>query len=510
MSVTIDEPFVQITGLSTPSVRGALRIVLGTPVENDEGVAEDGVWAQWHWDGRTLIVRNDRLGFYPLYYCVTQDSIAISPSIPKLLELGVDNALDDEGLAAFLRLGFFIGDHTPFRAIRALPPGATLRWHDGLLDLQHALPKPAASRMDRDKAMRVYADLFAEAIARRPPAGRCAVPLSGGRDSRHIALEMHRQGLRPHCVSAQDLRVYRNQESGTALRVARELGLPLTVVPQDRPVVQAELQKNELTNYCADEHGWYLPIAEYLQRNADTVYDGIGGDVLSAGLFLDEEGLALVRAGRFTEMAERITGWSERLLMRMLSPELRDRFPRQPALQSIAEEIARYADWPNPVGAFYLFNRTRREIALSPYRLLGRRLHVHAPYLDAELFDFLAALPAEHFVDHTFHTETIARAYPDYASIPYHSGGCQLRSDWAHGIAHAFRLLPLLLRRRHGLVDWRFAALRVARCALDPSYGAEFVHGQGRLMINLMQIGVVADADRPVRAPVPLGPVVRL
>jgi hypothetical protein len=44
---------------------------------------------------------------------------------------------------------------------------------------------------------------------------------------------------------------------------------------------------------------------------------------------------------------------------------------------------------------------------------------VIAPYLEPELYDFLASLPAEMLLDHAFHTDTISRTYPEYADIPY-------------------------------------------------------------------------------------------
>ena len=42
-----------------------------------------------------------------------------------------------------------------------------------------------------------------------------------------------------------------------------------------------------------------------------------------------------------------------------------------------------------------------------------------APYLEAELFDFLSSLPAALLLDHTFHTDTIAHSFPQWAGLPY-------------------------------------------------------------------------------------------
>lgn len=496
MSHAAQEPFIQLAGGPVPKQTGESRAMLGTPVPGKE-VTPDGVWARWEWDGTTLTVQNDRLGCFPLYYATYGRYIAVSPSIAKLLALGAPGTLDDEGMSVFLRLGFFIGEHTPFKAIKALPPGTTLRWRDGRLDLEHALPRPTPLDLDRKRAIQIYGDLFRQAIQRRQPEGRYAVPLSGGRDSRHIVLELHRQGFRPRCVTAEYFDRHFDQDKLVAIQLARELGLPLTVVPQERMLLAAEFEKNERTNYCADEHAWYLSLADHLGQHFDTVYDGIGGDILSAGLFLDQQGLTLMRAGKLDEMANHVACYSEPLLMLLLSPALRERFPRSLALKSIAGELGRYADWPNPVSAFYFFSRTRREIALSPYRLLDQRLRVHAPYLDRDLFDFLVGLPAEQLLDKQFHTLTIADTYPRYAAVPY-SSNAPARPNWRLAAMQATRLLPMLLQRHAGaVINRRALALRAIKCLLDPSYGPEFLRSHVLRTVYLMQLTAVAGPAQP-------------
>ena len=75
-----------------------------------------GPWAQWHWDGSRLLAEVDRYGFYPLFYAQLPDGLALSESIAELLSLGVSAEFDDAAMAAFLRVGFFLGEDTPFRA----------------------------------------------------------------------------------------------------------------------------------------------------------------------------------------------------------------------------------------------------------------------------------------------------------------------------------------------------------------------------------------------------------
>ena len=85
--------------------------------------------------GRRVHAESRPVRHVPCYYCVGANTLRVSPSIPRLLADGAPVTLDDEALAVFFRLGFFLDDRTPFRAIRAVPPGARLTWKEGQFTL---------------------------------------------------------------------------------------------------------------------------------------------------------------------------------------------------------------------------------------------------------------------------------------------------------------------------------------------------------------------------------------
>jgi hypothetical protein len=93
-----------------------------------------------------------------------------------------------------------------------------------------------------------------------------------------------------------------------------------------------------------------------------------------------------------------------------------------------------------------------RYIASAP---LGAR-RVITPYLEPTLFEFLSRIPPEFTWDHDLHTETIARAYPEWADIPY-SGK---RSGRQHGVMRRFGLDALLG------TSWRNSTLAASLLAL--------------------------------------------
>lgn len=400
-------------------VRGQAACQLGHRLPSQTVGVSDGVFAGWRWDGRALDVEHDRYGLYPLFYYSRGAEFAVAPSIVTLLREGAAPDLDPAALAVFLQLGFFIDDETPFKHIRAVPPAVRFAW-DGKLYLRPHRDLGDRQDISRDEALRTYAELFRDAVRRRMPNGPVVIPLSGGRDSRHILLELCEAGVRPEfCITA--IRYGRgNNDVEVAGMLARNVGLD-HVVLERASRLQAELQKNLATSFCADEHAWLMPLARHLNGRPIEIYDGIAGDVLSASLFQKPAWLELYRGGRFVELAKTLVGKRREGIVALRgagAQRLADE-----ALERIAVELQRYEDATNPSTMFFFWNRTRREIALAPFGILAGVQTCFCPYLDHGLYDFLASLPPELTVDRTFHTDTIALAHPSAQNVPYAVSG---------------------------------------------------------------------------------------
>lgn len=385
----------------------------------------DGIFAEWDWDGRRLVVCNDRYGLQPLFHAILPGGgIAVSPSIIQLLALGASTQLDLDALSIFFRFGYFLGEDTPFQSIRTVPPNAVFEWADGKLTCRARYPAiPQEMRLTRHDAIDRYIELFSASIRKRlPVSARLGVTLSGGRDSRHIVLELHRQGLRPHCVSALDHPPDLNEDPKIAAALCARLGLQHSIVAQRLSRFAAEAQKNRRTQFCSMEHGWYLALADSLDGRFDCLHDGIAGDVLSQSKFLTPELDAAFHSGSlrticdalFARHASNFSGAKG-----LLNGELRACLDPDLARRRLAKELGRHLGRPNPVSSFAFWNRTRREIALAPFGILQGVPTVYAPYLDHDLFDFTVSLPSRMLLDRRFHDDVIARAYPACADIPY-------------------------------------------------------------------------------------------
>lgn len=390
------------------------------------------VFAQWQWDGHEVVVRNCRLGFLPLYYYATEAEFGVSPSIEKLLEHGAPDELDDAAMAVYLRLGWTLGEDTVFKHIRCLPPNGTVHWSGGTPTVAGGFAHPAPLRIARDKAIATFSDLVRQAVRRRAsPDIPYVLPLSGGRDSRHIFLELMEMSCRPRvCITNHDFPPYRTQNIEIARRLAQQFDLPHQSLGQPASRLAVELAKNRLNNFGAAENVWCVSLYGEIARchPGAIIYEGSpGGTTYSQ--YCKPEHMRLLEQGRSAEVARDILGrwlsWqaSEEALQRVLTPEAADRFSLERAVERMQRELVRHQHAPNPMVSFYFWTRGRHVSAMQPFSI-ARRSGVMAvtPFLDHDLLDFRLALPPAIEVDKAFHDAAINRSYPAFCDWPYAGG----------------------------------------------------------------------------------------
>lgn len=436
-------------------------------------LANTQTWSEWDWDGTRLRVANCPLGMHPLYWRAYPHGIGVATTLFELLDESV--VPDYPALAVFLRLGWFLGEDTPFKGIAQLPPNSVLEWTPERGAQLHEGERPRAARVsiDRDRAMRIYAQLFDEAVRRcLPVAGRLVLPLSGGRDSRHIALALHEAGVRPAaCGTLKHLPGRPDEDARVAALLARALGVPHVVLEQPRFYVRNIARLLRDTALCADDGAQMYPLIDWLKANADTTFDGIAGDMMSTNVF-QHGGLAELYAGGKLEPTARelvrrwaptVRGWQH-----AVDGDTAQALSREVAHRRLMAELERHRDNHHPLRSFLFWNRTRREIALQPFLTYGG-LRVETPFLDPQLWHFLESLPYDIVGNGTFHTETIQRAYPRFAHIPFEDFKARkpatpfermcLGADLAHtlmkdGGAARMRQLPRCARLLAGVPVW--------------------------------------------------------
>jgi hypothetical protein len=91
------------------------------------------------------------------------------------------------------------------------------------------------------------------------------------------------------------------------------------------------------------------------------------------------------------------------------------------ALESFAGELESLSAAPNPLSAMSFWNWGRRAISLNPFAQMTGLSQVSTPFLDRDLYDFVASLPPDLIRQQEPQTAAIRRAFPEHADIPFYN-----------------------------------------------------------------------------------------
>ncbi|MCB8923681.1 MAG: hypothetical protein H6662_19005, partial [Ardenticatenaceae bacterium] len=138
-----------------------------------------------------LIVANDRLGLYPLYYARNGRCTLFASGVRALLaDPDLPRDVDRAAIAQFLTFDHVLGDRTLLAAARLLPQASLLIMQHGAMTIRpyHTLRYPEQYPLRREQAyVEELQYLLHQAIARQADSDLTAgVLLSGGLDSRQI------------------------------------------------------------------------------------------------------------------------------------------------------------------------------------------------------------------------------------------------------------------------------------------------------------------------------------
>ncbi|UOA26815.1 hypothetical protein [Pseudosulfitobacter sp. DSM 107133] len=408
--------------------------------------------AAWDWDGSTLNANVDRHGFHSLFVYQKGDELGISPSLLALVAAGADTTPDTRALAVFHRIGVFINDDTPLKHIRTLPPNGRLTWQGGAAQISGDVVMPKAQTITRADAVDGMTHYFRQSMQRVLSAwdGPLFLPLSGGRDSRHILLEMLHQGRQPQaCVTFHHNGAAMNGEALAARAIATRAGVAHDVLGHARPRLADALRAVLMTSLCSDEHAQMMPLHDYMMAAGGASFDGVAGDILTNPDDDAEAFFRLAEKDDFTGIARGLTSGHARVISEgvwgqgagpILSPGQDDEVH-----EYIASAVRKYANAPDPYQMFWMYHRTRREINFVPQAILSPASPVFCPYLDRDFADFCLSLPYSVTRDQLLHDDVIATAYPDFADIPF-AAGFPAPAARSGGVMHKLRSVADVMR----------------------------------------------------------------
>lgn len=259
----------------------------------------NGIFAFALWDkrNRSLLLARDALGVKPLYYAALDDRFVFASEIKALLHLIPDpGAMDIAALDRYQTFLWCPGESTPLKSVRKLLPGEAMMVRDGRIARRwtwYRLPvfRGLAPSLNERDAVDGTLTHLRQAVWRQMVAD---VPvgafLSGGLDSSAIvALARERNpDFRCFTIEAEG-----GQEAGDtddlpyARRVAAHLRVPLDVVRIDAGQMAEDLQRMvaQMDEPLADPASLNVLYISQLARNQGmkVLLSGAGGDDLFAG-----------------------------------------------------------------------------------------------------------------------------------------------------------------------------------------------------------------------------------
>ncbi len=407
---------------------GTVQARFGRSVPDEQGL-ECGVSGGWKWDGGSLIVEADRHGYLPLYYHHGTNRIIVSDSPLTILERLERREIDPIALGFFCRAGFLIGDRTLFQGINRVPSAARMRWSDGHLEIETSRYVEASPPNSVPEALDGWIDRFQTAMKRRLPDDESFdLPLSGGRDSRMILLELHRHGHFPRRTLSLGSPAGDDPSDVTlASRVAHRLDASFTEISPHQPDwLKSERDRHVACGFEALEHVWLLPLWNELLSGGMPWYDGLGAGSLTRNSAASPEMTELLRSGDlFT--------WSQRFfaLTAATSPwwleQIIERAPfaiasTDEVLSDLEIELQRHLEAPNPITSFTFDNWGRRSIALNPFGICRSQTSIQLPFMDRDLLSWTRSVPVEMMHQNDLQTEACKRLYPEFSDIPFDAG----------------------------------------------------------------------------------------
>ena len=393
-------------------------------------------FAIWDTVAQELFLGRDLFGEKPLYYATTSDGkFLVASEIKSIVAAGLlTPRLDPAAIDAYLALGYVPPDRTVYANVQTLPPAHFLKWgRDGIRVQRYWQPRFEPQSISMDDAAERLRELLQQAVRRQMVAD---VPvgafLSGGHDSSTIVALMQQETPRPVKTFSVGFGKYIN-ELPYARAVAQQyqtehhdidLGTPAVgellermAEIYDEPFMDSSNIPTFLVSRYARQHvkvvlsgdgadelfggySWYLPLAASEKVRAShlkwvlfrSVSKLLGHRIAALELYSRGMGLAarwpdtrerFISVKTTFPLSERQTFWGGR--NRSADEFSRTEYYRVPTGVSGMNTVFHF-DWMSFLPGDILVKVDRAAMANG--------LETRAPFLDRDLAEFAATLPA--------------------------------------------------------------------------------------------------------------------
>jgi hypothetical protein len=313
-----------------------------------------------------------------------------------------------------LTVGDILGDKTVVNEVKRLRWGRKFRMSADRIDTVDIWDPEVPAFTDRQTYIRVNNELLVEAMELTKSCERHKfVMLSGGDDSRRLAVAAHHVALPITCVTQEVVgKGGSDKDVLLAEAVCRSLGVPHIRVPRPshRDLHNDTIVQNYWVAHEAGHHGWVLPLLRCVPKGA-LVYDGIVADVTVNGHYFRAYPQLVTR---FDDL-----DYATRLLCGPKPSGIDPKLISAPLFERVRAELARYPASPHRLTYYFLLNHTRRCIGSSWFTLFYLFGHVPCPpYLYYPFLIQSLSLEPNHYLDAWMQNECLKEINPATAATP--------------------------------------------------------------------------------------------
>ncbi len=363
---------------------------------------------------REIYIGTDRLGYSALYHASEGDRFLFSSS-PTLLKYELSTTTPNfEAWDEILSIGDIIGKKTVVTEISRARWGQKFRLRPDSVDTIDIWSPETPPFVDPQRYIRDNNELLIEAMALTETSERQKVIfLTGGHDSRRLAIAAHRVGLPITCATQAVISKFgEDEDTLIAENVAQCLGFPIISHPvQSSPAnFNDSLIKDFWIAFESNYHEWALPLLRQIPQGA-LIYSGDIGDVTINGgqIFRSRPG-AVSNYADLDYMARLICGEKTSLIAA--------KHISTPLFERVRAELAICPDTPHRLTYFFMLNHARRNINSWCFLF---KLHNHVPclpYMYHPLFVQSLSIDPKHHLDVWLQMECMKQMHPAAAGFP--------------------------------------------------------------------------------------------
>lgn len=338
-----------------------------------------------------LIVGTDVMGFYPLYY-IDGPSFSFANFIPHLKHRMKTPKINWDTWNELLNGGDIIGNKTTIKGVFRLGQGEKIRYKKEAVAINSFDVYAPALSTHCDDYIKENNELLTESIKiLSNHSKKLTIPLTGGHDSRRIALTASNLNLNYSAIT-QETNVIGGYDvdSFVAAQLTDILDIKkhnILVMPDENSIKYHRALKDYWCGFESAQHEWATNISSTLEANS-LIFDGIIGDVTINNHYFHSHPDLLANYKNINKVLSYITPKP----LFSIKPHLLENSIEQ----SLFDGLAKFDNDPNQLTLFKVFNHTRRNIGHWFTMFLHDGHDVALPFGDLNFFNqSLSLAPSE-------------------------------------------------------------------------------------------------------------------